>query len=161
MHLALVEHLASLSIDPRTLTLFEKALRKFWNEKDRLKIDLAQSDKQILQETQNKVKFLQERIMGTTNEKLIALYETQMINLLEEGETLKNKLSKDEVYTDIDIERLIQENKTILENPVFIRELENLELKRLLTGVLFNSQIYYNKKSGIQTPSIPLIYANF
>ena len=157
----MIEHLKSLSIDPRTLTLFEKALRRFWNEKDRLKIDLAQSDKQILQETQNKVKFLQERIMCTTNEKLIALYETQMINLLEEGETLKNKLSKDEVYSDIDIERLIQENKTILENPVFVWELENLELKRLLTGVLFNSQIYYNKKSGIQTPSIPLIYANF
>ena len=161
VHLALVEHLKSLSIDPWTLTLFEKALRRFWTEKDRLKIDLTQSDKQEFQEIQNKVRFLQERIMGTTNEKLITLYETQMINLLEEGETLKNKLSKDEVYTDIDIEMLIQENKTILENPVFIWELENLELKRLLTGVLFNGQIYYNKESGIQTPSIPLIYANF
>ena len=84
-----------------------------------------------------------------------------MINLLEEVETLKNKLSKDEVYTDIDIEKLIQENKTILENPVFIQELENLELKRSLTGALLSSQIYYNKKNGIQTPSIPLIYANF
>ena len=150
-----------MSIDSGTLKLFERSLKKFWEEKDMIKKELNKSVNETLKELRKKIELLQERMLATNNEKLVYLYENQMIGFLNEEETINNKLSKGETYTDIDIERLIEETKAILENPISIRNIESLELKRLLIGVLFNNEIYYNTKSGIQTPSIPLIYATF
>lgn len=161
IHSAFREHLKHMSIDLWTLTLFEKALKNFWEEKDRLKKELNRADNESLQEIEGKVQVLQSRIVVTTNDKLVQLYENQMIDLLDEEETIKYKLSKGEFYSDINIQTLFEETKAILENPITIWNISSLELKRLLTGILFNNEIYYNTKSGIQTPSIPLIYAHF
>jgi len=100
------------------------------------------------------------KIHRTNKEQMIELYENKIITLTEEKENLKLKMKEVSFSEDIDIQQLISNTKVILTNPKFIWDLENLELQRMLIGVLFNNKVYYNKKTGFQTPEIPLIYTD-
>lgn len=80
------------------------------------------------------------------------------IELKEERITIELKIEKSKEDDFIDIDELITNTKTILKNPSFIRELWNIQLQKMLIWLLFNNKIFYDKKSGFQTPEMPLIY---
>lgn len=91
---------------------------------------------------------------------MIELYENKIITLTEEQESLRFRIKEVSLGQDIDIQQLISNTKAILINPKFIWDLNNLELQRMLINILFSGKIYYNKKTGFQTPEIPLIYTH-
>ena len=131
-----------------------------WKQKGNIKTDLLKDkDKRII-EIEKEINVFMNKIQGTTKEQMIELYENKIITLTEEKENLQFKMKETSSEQNIDIEKLISNTKAILRNPRFIRDLQNLELQRMLISILFNNKIYYNKKTGFQTPEIPLIYAD-
>jgi len=59
------------------------------------------------------------------------------------------------------LEKVYNDAKTIIANPLAIRDLEDVEIKQLLIRVCFNNKIYYTKNQGLHTPEISLIYSHF
>ena len=101
-----------------------------------------------------------DKVQRTNKEQMVELYENKIITLTEEKDALQLKMKETSSEQDMDIQKLISNTKAILTNPRFIWDLDNIELQRMLIGVLFNNKIYYNKKTGFQTPEIPLIYTD-
>ena len=160
LHTEFVSYLDTFKIDEDTLWLFEMVMMNVWKEKGNIKSDLLKDKTKRINGIDKEINAFMDKIQGTTKEQMIELYENKIITLTEEKENLQFKIKETSSEQDIDIDKLISNTKAILINPKFIRDLQNIELQRMLIGILFNSKIYYNKKTGFQTPEIPLIYAH-
>ena len=76
----------------------------------------------------------------------------------QEKEIIYNEL-QDKALNDREFQVLYGKIKNIIQDPLSIWELWNIELKILLAGVLFWWKIYYKKNEGFQTPQINALFS--
>jgi len=160
IHKEFADYLDRFKIDEDILVLLENIMMKVWKDKEKVIAGLSKDKEKRIFEIDEEVRNVMSKIKNTKNEKMIEIYESEIITLTEEKEEIQLRIKETDINQDIDIKKLISNTKSILTNPRFIRDLKNLELQRMLIGILFNGKIYYNKKTGFQTPEIPLIYAD-
>ena len=160
VHEAFVEHLELMSVDSRSLDLLQDVIVEVYKEKDTIKKELNSSYYERVKEIDEQVEKIQGRLLSTNNDKLLELYENQVISLLEEKEWAEERLSVDDQTKNMNVEHLIDKARNVLEKPVSIWSEWDYNLRQLLIGVLFSKQIIFSKEKGIQTPCIPLIYAD-
>ena len=86
--------------------------------------------------------------------------EQKRAELNQEKENLEYEL-QDSKFSESEFEKVYSQAKMVIINPVFLWELEDIEIKQLLIRVCFNNKIYYTKKQGLHTPEISLIYSVF
>gem|GEM_PF-2858775 len=101
---------------------------------------------------------VQERIFATEQESLISMYEKKLVELHTEQKEIEEEIAVNK-SNHIDLPYIITNTKPILANPLFLWENPDNKLKSLMLSFMFSNQIFYNKKNGIQTPMIPLIYS--
>jgi hypothetical protein len=65
------------------------------------------------------------------------------------------------LFIKSEFEKTYNEAKTVIKNPLASRDLEDIEIKRLLIRVCFNNKIYYKKNQGLHTPEISVLYTSF
>ena len=150
--------LEKMRIQDNRIWLFEDVINDIrrW-EKEVLLRQEGERNKRI-ESISFEVAKIQDRIINTESPILVKTYEERLISLIEEQDTLKIEVSATD-QTKIDPQYLITNTKPILSNPLLVRGKKNSRLKKLLISILFSNQIFYNKKSGIQTPKFPLIYS--
>ncbi len=147
-----------MRIQEHRLWLFEDVLNDVWlNQKDGLKHMESDKEKRI-DVIQKEIEKAQERIFHTEEESLIKMYEQKLVSLCTERDSIGSELSAND-QMKIDLPYLITNTKPILVNPLSVRHIPDPKLKSMLLAFIFSNQIYYNKKNGIQTPKIPLIYS--
>jgi len=101
---------------------------------------------------------IQERIFATEQESLISMYEKKLVELNAEHKQIQEDLMMNK-HNEIDLPYIITNTKPIISNPRLLRGNPDDKLKALMLSFMFSNQIFYNKKNGIQTPMIPLIYS--
>ena len=91
---------------------------------------------------------------------MIELYEEKINLLLNQKDALESKIFSSGWKNKQQLLQTLKDAKVILSNPLFVRQLDSLELKRLMLNVIFNGNITYTEKGGLQTPQIPLVYSS-
>jgi len=159
LHDQFYEYLQKFTIDKSTLIIFENIMKEMYDKKMNLAEHLNKDIEKRIAEIDSEINSTLNRIWKTTNETLIEKYENHIITLEEEKQEIKIRIEvRNWNRVNVNIDELISNTKTILANPSFVRDLWDPQLQKMLIGVLFNGKILYNKKSGFQTPEIPLIY---
>lgn len=157
VHTHFEEHLDKMRIQDHRLWLFEDVLNDIWtNQRESLKNIEDDKEKRITL-IKKEIEKVQERIFTTDQESLVKMYEERLVGLSKEIEHLEYELSSND-QTKIDLPYIITNTKPILANPLLVRHIPDQKLKRMILSLVFHNQILYNKKNGIQTPQIPLIY---
>ena len=80
--------------------------------------------------------------------------------LNEEKNQINEKLQYDPLG-DTEMVNHINDIKTILLNPLTLRDKGDHNMKKLLITVLFNGKIYYTKNQGYQTPDLSALHKLF
>ena len=129
------------------------------SEKDNISKVQNKKDDELV-ELDSEIKRVEDRLFSTDKDNLIKVYENKLEELVEKKHDLENKIhgNKEE---KIDLQLLITNTKAILSSPLLVRASEDVKVKKMLLNVVFKDEIYFNKKSGIQTPHTPLIYKYF
>lgn len=153
--------LATLKIRKSVISLLEKVCNKFYADTiDNIKKSNSETLKDI-KVIETAIDQLLDRIDWTKDDKVIALYEKRLRELIDKKQHLEDQGGVTEEKTGIDPLKLLNETKTFLENPWKIWKGADIEVKRLFTKVLFRDNITYWKISGLWTSDIPLIYKPF
>lgn len=111
-----------------------------------------------LKEIDKSIEQIQDRILWTDDTKIISLYEKKLRELLDKKQNLESMSDWASVKQIMDLWKLIEDTKPLLENPSKIRQEVEIEDKRLLIKVLFGNKMSYWKISGLWTSEIPGIY---
>lgn len=61
-------------------------------------------------------------------------------------------------FTQDEFEKVYNEAKLVISNPLALWDLQDLEIKQLLIRVCFNNKIYYRKKEWLHTPETSVLY---
>lgn len=158
VHAGFEEYLEGLRIHESRLWLFGDALQDIRSkEQDCI---YAKQEEKVKRITciQQEIERVQERIFNSEQNDLIQIYEKKLLQLSQEKESLQEQIDPDN-QLKIDIPNLITNTSAIIANPLLVREKQDHKLKRLLLSLVFGDEIFYNKKTGIQTPRISLIYS--
>jgi hypothetical protein len=111
---------------------------------------------------QKKIDDLVKKCMTATSPTLIASYEKEIISLEENKKILEAELlSGSEKVQEEDFIHHFSRLKAIVQAPIGIWNIGNIELKRMLISTLFDGTLTYSKDHGIQTTKMPTIYKVF
>ena len=116
----------------------------------------AESEKRI-KEIDEKIENLKNLLGKISNSLLIEETQQEWTELVHEKEHLI-KISNDRKLAEKDAAIIFDRVKTLLTNPVAIRNLWSLELKRLQAVAFFWEKIYYKKNAGFQTSTFTSLY---
>jgi len=89
---------------------------------------------------------------------LSEIYEEELVNLVKKKKTLEE--NKD-LWIDNEISKISETTVKYFTNPNEIIDITNVSVKRDFINTLFEWELFYSKKWGIQTPSFPFIYQVF
>lgn len=158
VHEAVRQKLKGITPPPFASKLFEHIFKE---ERAKIKYD----EEGLLKDKERKIKLLgdeMERIENTidniTDPALFQKKQKKWSELNEERSMLQNEIN-DVRFSEDDFQKIYNEAKTVISNPLAIRDLEDVEIKQLLIRVCFNNKIYYTKNQGLHTPEISLIYS--
>ena len=107
-----------------------------------------------LQDERNK---LLERISRTTEDRMVAIYETRISELMEKELVLKNSVKSVNQHRP-NIETALEIVFDFLRNPLKQWETGDIHRKKLVLKLVFEQKLTYNRKSGFETAilSLPL-----
>jgi len=132
-------------------------------ERPNLEVDRSESRKNKQQQIQrlvNEMDKIERTMDNITNTDLLNKKQERWSALNEEKQELEYAIAHVN-YDKSEMLKTIEKAKSILINPVSIRDIEDAELKQLLIGVCFGGKIYYTKNQGLHTPDISLVYRLF
>ena len=157
VHDVFKKHLDNIRADEWRLLLLADVIEDLWKEhKDMiLSVDTDKSNR--IEAIEKELTKVQDRLFNTDQESLVGLYEKKLITLTEEKEKLEHELWS-RVIDEIDLPKMITNTRSIILNPGLVWEYKDVGLKKIFVSILFNNQIFYNKKNEIQTPRTPLLY---
>lgn len=144
------------------LKLFEKV---FIEEREKLKVDnkdVKKVKKQkitLIKWEMDRIEKALDRLSDTENPniKLLNKKQERRADLNQEIEELELEV-ENVSYDQEEMKKVFDEAKTVIANPIALRDLDDLEIKQLLIRVCFNNKIYYTKNQGLHTPDISVIY---
>jgi len=158
VHEALKQRLLAITPSEWAIKLFEAIFKE--------EQIIANKDiNSINREKQNKIMNIQkemgniEKVLDNiTDPALFKKKQEQWSTLNQQLEDLQFQILDQQTTAD-EYEKILNEAKYIISNPVSIREIEDVETKQLLIRVCFNNKIYYDKKEWLHTPEISVIYS--
>jgi len=90
---------------------------------------------------------------------LVEIYEEELVKITKERKILELEDPTD--WLKQYLSKINNETILILTNPSKIIDTTNVSIKKDFINTLFEGQLFYSKKEGIQTPSFPFIYQIF
>ncbi len=158
VHSHLEDLLEKMKIQNYRIWLFEDVINDIWEWEKKVLLRQDTEREKRIESINFEVTKIQDRIVNTESPILVKTYEERLVSLVEEQDRLKieDSITDREKFNP---QYLITNTKPILSNPLLVREKKDSKLRKLLISILFSNQIFYNKKSGIQTPKFPLIYS--
>jgi len=162
VHQSIESFLETLTLDNKYMKGFEIVMNHFWDKKQDIKKSLYQQKIERIEEIWKKISGLVQKCMNAFSPTLITSYEKEIINLEEEKKILEIEIeSGSEEKQEYDFIHHFDRLKSIIQAPIGIWNMGQIELKRLMINTLFEGTLNYSKELGIQTTKIPLIYDIF
>ena len=86
---------------------------------------------------------------------LLEMYEEELVNLIKQKKILEENKKQ---WIENGIVKISETTLRYFTNPHEIININNVSIKRDFINTLFEGQLFYIKKWGIQTPSFPFVY---
>ncbi len=160
MHEDFKELLNKLTPKEWVLKLLDAILKEVFSKKNKIQSSINKANELRIRKIEQEIEKISDTIWKLSKVELIQSMEEKRTQLEEEKEALKNQL-QDKVLNDKEFILLYEKVKNIIKDPISIRELWPVELKKLLLWVLFGSKIYYKKNEKFQTPHLSSLYLMF
>jgi site-specific DNA recombinase len=141
---------------PKTTEMVHKFLLDVWGHRQEIEIgDKAGIAKEIANIDLKVADFMD--LIGEAKSPLVVKqYELKVEKLLQEKEDLEQNMQKQN-YSENNFAHIQEVVVKHLENPANMWQTKEFRRKRLLLNMYFTRGVVYNKKSGFQTPDLPLI----
>gem|GEM_PF-6715690 len=142
------------------LILFESLLKEEWGKSKDINT-LSQEDKlKRIKHIEKEMEAIVDKIEKLNTDALIQKFEERYAVLSTQKDDIEFSIANLN-YEQNEFENVLRNARTILKDPLAIREMNNVEIKQLLLRVCFKNKIYYKKNQGLHTPDISLLYAPF
>lgn len=162
VHQSIESFLETLTLDNKYMESFELVMNHFWDKKQDIKKSLYHQKIERVQELEKKISSLVQKCMNASSPTLIASYEKEIISLEDEKKLLEVEVeSSTEVKQEDEFIHHFDRIKAIIQAPIGIWNMGQIELKRMLINTLFDGTLTYSKELGIQTTKVPIIYDLF
>lgn len=113
-----------------------------------------------LQETRRQIEVLSARVARAMDERLVDVYEQQILGARNEAEVLQEKLKNLGVST-VDFGTAFEGVLSFLENPLFIWAEKNINAKRLVMRLVFAEKLAFHPELGFETAQKSLLIGLF
>ncbi len=127
------------------MKLFEHNFKEVRNtmskESNHTNQNKADKLKMIIEEMER----VEQAIDNITDQALFKKKQQRRADLNEEKQLLEIEIAHVHFSQD-EFDKVYNDAKTIIANPIAIWDLDDVEIKQLLIGVCFNNKIYYTKK---------------
>ncbi len=160
LHTEIKELIKDITPPREVAILAEKLFNQIWEEKKTQRNTSLHWDKNRLKDIENQMEQLMDKLLTTNNPTIEREAQKRYETLNEEKNQINEKLQYDPLGNTERI-NLINDVKTILLNPLTLRENGDHNMKKLLITVLFNGKLYYTKNQGYQTPEVSALYRLF
>ena len=159
VHKGIKDLLDAMELDDNYIKWIEVVLNGIWKEKWRLKVELIKDKKNELKEVSKKINAIVDKITETDNPLVSKKLEEKLVELTDAKDLLEEDIAKNsEEEQENDFIEHFEHLKSIIQTPVAVRNIWNIELKRMLINVIFSEGISYTKEDWIQTQKLPFIY---
>lgn len=158
VHKDFMELLHTMRAKPEVLLLLDSIFNETLSSKEESHKSKSKAIKEQIIDIDKRIEQKLSLIDKLSRIELIQKLEDEIWQLMQQKYDLEDRVN-DKFIDDQETARLLQKYKSIIENPVAIRELWNKDLKRMLLLVLFDGKLYYNKKNGYKTILNEHIYA--
>ena len=143
---------------PEIVLLLKEIFNSVVGQKESLFNSVLSQKRARIREIEKKVELLQSKFYMLTNQTLIKKMEQERWELEQEKDLLIEDIAKEHL-TQNEFDSVYNDFIDIIENPLAVWDLQDVDTKQLLIGVLFGGKIYYSKKGSFQTPQKSLIYS--
>ena len=103
---------------------------------------------------------LLERLVETSNPKVITAFETKIAKLEGDKHLLNDKLAQD-TQSALPLGKIIELLRDFLSNPWNIYEKRSLLVRKTILKAAFKAPLAYDRKTGYQTPQTSVIFTFF
>lgn len=148
--------LKDLKPKPKTIEMVQEFLVDAWRKRKKLEIAEKESIAKNIKEIEKTVDEFMELLRGTKTSVMIKQYEIEIEKNIHTKEELEQKIDTS-IYSEINFKQIQDVVVKHLENPIKMWETKEYTRKRLLLNMYFSRGVVYNKKTGFQTPDLPLI----
>ncbi len=159
VHKEVEDILNTMELDDNYIGSIKVVLDTIRREKWKLKDDLLKDKQKRLSEVNKKIDDTIDKITETDNPLVYKKLEERVSYLTEEKELLEEDIARNTCGQDDDFLEHFEHLKSIIQTPLSVWNIWQLELKRMLINVIFSDGLTCTKEDGIQTSEIPLIYA--
>ena len=160
VHKQVEELLDAMQLDDKYMSGIEVVLNGIRQEKWRLKAELVKDKANRLDELNKKIDSIIDKITETDNPLVSKKLEEKLVELTDEKALLDEYIATNsEEQEEEDFIEHFEHLKSIIQTPLAVWNVWNIELKRMLINVIFSDWLSFTKEDGIQTSKIPLIYA--
>ena len=157
IHKQYKELLLSVKPSNEVIKTIDLVLNEIIRDKNQqLKYVDTENSKRI-KEINQKIDELKSLLGKISNTVLIEKTEQEWAELMQEKENLE-RVSKNRSLSENEIAIVFDRVKTLLTNPIAVRNLWSLDLKRLQAVAFFWDKIYYKKSEGFQTTTFTSLY---
>ena len=158
LHKEYEDLLKQFTAKPWMIKLIDKILSNVIKEKNKILWKESEQMKKQIERIDAEISWISNKIWKIENPDIIKSLEKDWTDLLEQKEKLQANM-KDNSLTENDFNILYDRVKTMIIDPVAIRKVGSVELKKLEAWVLFGGKIYYEKNEGFQTPQISVLHS--
>ena len=160
VHKWIEDILKAMELDDDYINSIQVVLNELWNEKWRMKAELIKDKENRLAELNKKIEDTLDKITETKNDLIYKKLEERLVQYSDEKDLLQEEIAKNsEEQQEANFIEHFEHLKSIIQTPLAVRNVWNIELKRMLINVIFSEGISYTKEDWIQTSKVPFIYA--
>jgi len=127
------------------MKLFEHNFKETRNTIDTETSNSSKYKEKKIQMLTDEMNRIEGAIDNISDQALFKKKQQRRADLNEEKANLELEIS-DARFSQYEFEKVYNDAKTVISNPLAIRDLQDVEIKQLLIRVCFNNKIYYTKK---------------
>ncbi|HMT01129.1 MAG TPA: recombinase family protein [Candidatus Absconditabacterales bacterium] len=143
--------LSKVAINEGVWNLMEEVIKKLRDGRKDFQGKLDGEKRLSVEKMQKDMTQIRRTILKTDNIHLIEEMEAEWELLRVEKETVQHQLDDKEKITDQELKELLVQAKNIYMGPKSVWEMSNVELKKMLMGILFGDKLMYTKEKGFRT----------
>lgn len=151
MHDQFNELLEKVTVNEDVRNLIEETIRILRDHRNEYQALMKKDRERALNEVEDRMRRLRKMMLSTDNPHLMEelQWEWELVRL--EKEWIQNELDHQRKVSEEELQSLLVQAKGIYMWPKLVRQMSNIELKKVLMNLLFGDKLYYTKEKGYRT----------
>lgn len=161
VHYEFWEFLKTLTIKESTIVCFKIILEELFNSEKRFLLSKNSKNAEEIQEIDQQIQKLEIGISECDDPLFQEIYQKKIIELRQKKMLLLKNRNSDIEYQKSELTEMLNFVLPLIKSPYKLRSSGDVEIMKLVPGVVVSSPFLYSKKVAFTTPSDASIYATF